>query len=168
MSPERPPSSDRDLTDRFQAALVELQRKQEQLEVAVAGFDGPDPPRAFHLASDSGDAGERNRAEAVHAAFERSHQQLMDLIAIASRLAERKGAISKLRKRETPVDRLVRDSVIGAADATLIADHTAVRNEGQHAYASQLPREVWRAAERQLQDLPAVVRKVDDWFAGLI
>lgn len=168
MTPERPPSGDRDLVDRFQAALVELQRKQEQLEAAVAGFDGADPPRAFHMAWDSGDAGERNRAEAVHAAFERSHQQLMDLIALASRLAERKDAISKLRKRETPADRLVRDGVISAADAAMIADHTAVRNEGQHAYANQLPREVWRAAERQLQDLPAIVRKVDVWFAGLM
>ncbi len=79
MTPERSASSDEDLIDRFNQALDELRRKQEQLEVAVADFSGAEPEREFQEAWESDDPRERNRAELAHSAFERSHQMLMDL-----------------------------------------------------------------------------------------
>lgn len=169
MTPHRPPTPDQDLIDRFKRSLIESKRKLEQLELAYQPFsDDEDGPQAFREAWDSEDPEVRNRAELLHANFERVHQLLIDLIDFGSKLAERRGHLDTPAKNETRIQGLVQAKVLGSEDEQMLTEHVDVRNEGQHAYIEQVPFRVWEAAKRQIQQAPAVINRLLTWFDQVV
>lgn len=165
MTSPRARRSDAQDRERFAAGLVEFTRKIEQLERALEIFEDPaGGARAFAGAWASEDPETRNRAELVHATFERSHQQLVVLVRLATKIGARAGRLPDAALPGPETARLRDAGVLKSADAELIADHVEVRNQGQHGYLEQVPADVFDAARTQLRRAPVIVTKLDDWL----
>lgn len=152
MTPPRPPTSDADLLERLDQTFVQLHRQHEQLELALEPWQGGEGRRAFHAAYESDDPVDRNRAELVHANFERYHQLTRDIIELAGKLAERRRRLPTPAKGQDRTDALLQQGLITRADETLLRQHTIVRNESQHAYVQTAASQVYEAAQRQIKD----------------
>jgi len=152
VTPPRPPASDADLLERLDQTFVQLHRQHEQLELALEPWQGEKGRRAFHAAYESDDPAARNRAELVHANFERHHQLTRDIIEVAGKLAERRERLPKPATGEDRIHVLLQEGLITRADEALLRQHTIVRNESQHAYVQTAASQVYEAAERQIND----------------
>lgn len=167
MTAPRAPRSDAQDRERFAAGLLELTRKIEQLERALEPFEDPaGGTRAFADAWGSEDPEARNRAELVHATFERSHQQMVVLVRLAAKIGARSERLPDATRSEAEPARLRGAGVLTPADVSLIADHVEVRNQGRRGYLGQVPEDVLGAARAQLRRAPAIVMKLDDWLEG--
>lgn len=161
MTPARPPSSDSDLRERLDRTFVALRRQFEQLELAFEPWRGEDGHWDFNAAYDSDDPAERNRAELVHANFERCHQLTRDSIELAAKLAERADRLPKpTGNNEDRITVMAREGVLTAGDETLMREQVIVRNESQHAYVQTAANQIYEAAERQLPHGRALVGRV--------
>ena len=160
MTPPRPPSSDDDLRERLDRTFVALRRQFEQLELAFDPWRGEDGHWAFNAAYDSDDPEERNRAELVHANFERCHHLTRDSIELSAKLAERVERLPTPDKNEDRIAVMVGEGVLTAGDETLLRDQVMVRNESQHAYVQTAADQIYEAAERQLAHGRALVGRV--------
>ena len=167
MSPDRGESSNEDLLERIDKTVIGLQRKHEQLEAAFTPYEGEEGHWEFNEHYDSDDVEERNRAELVHTGFERHHQLIRDLVDLSAKLASRIGACPKKGKGQDWLEVLEGEGIISSVDAQLLRENTIVRNESQHAYVEAVSNQVYKAAERQLNDGPKLVAKLGRWVAGL-
>jgi uncharacterized protein YutE (UPF0331/DUF86 family) len=160
VTPRRPPSSDDDRRERLDRTFVALRRQFEQLELAFEPWRGEDGHREFNATYDSDDPEARNRAELVHANFERCHQLTRDSIELTARLAERAERLPEPGKDEDRIAVMVREGVLTAGDQTLMRDQVIARNESQHAYVQMAANQIYEAAERQLAHGRALVGRV--------
>lgn len=160
MTPPRSPSSDSDLRERLDRTFVALRRQFEQLELAFEPWRGDHGHSEFNATYDSDDPEERNRAELLHANFERCHQLTRDSIELVAKLAERVERLPKPDNKEDRISVMVREGVLTAGDETLMRDQIIVRNESQHAYVQAAADQIYEAAERQLALGRALVGRV--------
>lgn len=160
MTPSRPPSSDDDLRERLDRTFVALRRQFEQLELAFEPWRGSSGYREFNAAYDSDDPEERNRAELVHANFERCHHLTRDSIELAAKLAERVERLPKPGDNEDRIAVMVGEGVLTAGDETLMREQVIVRNESQHAYVQTAANQIYEAAARQLSHGRGLVGRV--------
>ncbi len=152
MTPPRQSASDADLLARLDRTFVALQRQHEQLELALEPWRSDRGHRAFTAAYDSDDPAERNRAELVHANFERYHQLTRDVIELSGKLAERAGRLPKPGNSRDRVDVLLQEGIITRGDESSLRQHATVRNDSQHAYVETGAKHVYEAAQRQLEE----------------
>jgi hypothetical protein len=160
VTPSRPPSSDDDLRERLDRTFVALRRQFEQLELAFEPWRGSSGYREFNAAYDSDDPEERNRAELVHANFERCHHLTRDSIEFAAKLAERAERLPKPGDNEDRIAVMVGEGVLTAGDETLMREQVIVRNESQHAYVQTAANQIYEAAARQLSHGRGLVGRV--------
>jgi uncharacterized protein YutE (UPF0331/DUF86 family) len=167
MNPSREPSSDDDLSERLDLIFVQLQRQYEQLEAAFEPWRGEPGHWDFNAAFDSDDPRERNRAELVHANFERCHQLVRDVIELGAKLAERLGQIEKPPKGHDRISALAAAKVITAADESYLREQTIIRNDSQHMYVETVANQVYEAAERQLDHGRKLIGRLARWADSL-
>jgi uncharacterized protein YutE (UPF0331/DUF86 family) len=160
VTPARRPSRDDDLRERLDRTFVALRRQFEQLELAFEPWRGEDGHWEFNATYDSDDPQERNRAELVHANYERCHQLTRDSIELTAKLAERAERLPEPSKDEDSIAVMVRDGVLTAGDETLMREQVIVRNESQHAYVRMAANQIYEAAERQFAHGRALVGRV--------
>jgi hypothetical protein len=105
----------------------------------------------------------------VHANFERCHQLTRDIIELGAKLAERAGRLHKpdSGRGEDRIPRLRQIGVITAGDEELMRNHTAVRDESQHAYVHTAPASIYQAAQRQLGDGRKLAGRLGAWTKEL-
>jgi uncharacterized protein YutE (UPF0331/DUF86 family) len=160
VTPPRSPSGDRDLRERLDRTFVALRRQFEQLELAFEPWRGEDGRQEFNAAYDSDDPEARNRAELVHANFERCHQLTRDGIELAAKFAERMERLPKPGRDEDRITVMIGEGVLTQRDEKLMRDQVIVRNESQHAYVQAAADQIYEAAERQLAHGRALVGRV--------
>jgi len=166
VSPDRPRRSVQQLRGSYDETLDALRRRFEQLEAAVAAFQPDLDEPALSTAWHSEDPLQRNRADAVLSCFEKTYMLLMDVIALAAKLARRGGAI-QADDSSSAMKMLRAAGVLSEPAEQALAMQREVRNASQHIYVELTMAVLRDAVIQQLRTTPRIVTSITTWVDSL-